>query len=121
MYFTPGTIQQTIPSKRANERWKKRRGQMTIKWRKQVSSSKTILTLEATSTTDYECELNVQNPITELDGIAVHKILDLLASIEHKRTIVIWKIFVVKTLSYSSKSTKIKHTTYFQRTYYVIE
>ena len=34
---------------------------------------------------------------------------------------VIREIFVVKKLSYSSKSTKIKHTKYFQRTYYVIE
>ena len=31
------------------------------------------------------------------------------------------EIFVVKILSYSSKITKIKHTKYFQHTYYVIE
>ena len=34
---------------------------------------------------------------------------------------VISEIFVVKKCSYSSKITKIKHTKYFQRTYYVIE
>ena len=34
---------------------------------------------------------------------------------------VIWKIFIVKKFSYSSKITKIKHTKYFQCTYYVIE
>ena len=34
-------------------------------------AAKTFLTLGATSTT--ECELNVQKPITELDGVATQK------------------------------------------------
>ena len=38
----------------------------------------------------------------------------------YERTI-IRKIFVVKNFLYSSMSTKIKNTKYFQRTYYVIE
>ena len=36
-------------------------------------------------------------------------------------TTVIGEIFIVKEFSYLSKSVKIKHTKYFQRTYYVIE
>ena len=32
-----------------------------------------------------------------------------------------WENFVVKKLSYSSKSAKIKHAKYFQRVHYVIE
>ena len=34
---------------------------------------------------------------------------------------IIWEIFGVKKLLYSSKSTKIKHTKYFQYMYYITE
>ena len=59
------------PSKRVEERWKKRKERMANGASMQIWSSKTFFTLGATSTT--ECELNMPKPIRELDGIATER------------------------------------------------